>query len=136
MVLADERHDQEVKQPDRRYERLHHAEGEAEQDGHGVVWHLRTEAHVLVLPQPLARAGGGREARLDIVEQEADEAEEADGLARKGLQINMDRQVYSLVVQDPQLCMQLCRIIQRSNLLHERAAWGTSRDPSSAREGK
>ena len=80
LVLADERHDEEVEQPDGRNKGLHHAEGEAKQDGHGVVRHLRAEAHVLVLPQPLARTSSGREARLDVVEQEADEAEEADGL--------------------------------------------------------
>lgn len=91
LILADERHNQEVEQPDGRYEGLHHAEGKAEQDGHGMVRHLRAEAHVLVLPQPLARASSGRKTRLDVVEEEADETQEADGLGGKGLQTSVKR---------------------------------------------
>ena len=69
LVLADQRHNQEVKKADRRYERLHHAESKTEEDGHRVVRHLGAIAHVLILPQPSPSASRGSEAGLDIVEE-------------------------------------------------------------------
>lgn len=65
-----------------------------------MVGHLRAEAHVLVLPQPSACSSCGGEAGLDVVEEEANNAEEANGLAGKGLQIGVKAKFISVEPAD------------------------------------